>query len=202
MLLNCSAGEDSWTVRSNQSILKEINPEYSSKDWCWSSNTCTTWCKEPHHWKRPWCWDRLKVGGEGDNKRRDGGMESLTQWTWVWANSRIQWRTGKPGMLHSMGLQRVGHDLATEQQMETLIRCGLWAQGGMNRESKEDLKMVKYMLPYDTSCYTFVQTHRMYNNKLECHLWFWCLLYINIGEGSGTPLQYSCLENPMDGGAW
>ena len=23
-----------------------------------------------------------------------------------------------------------------------------------------------------------------------------------IGEGSGTPLQYSCLENPMDGGAW
>ena len=24
----------------------------------------------------------------------------------------------------------------------------------------------------------------------------------NIGEGNGTPLQYSCLENPMDGGAW
>ena len=23
-----------------------------------------------------------------------------------------------------------------------------------------------------------------------------------IGEGNGTPLQYSCLENPMDGGAW
>ena len=107
-------------------------------------------------------------------------MASLTQWTWVWANSRIQWRTGKPGTLHSMGLQRVGHDLATEQQMETLIRCGLWVQGGMNRESKEDLKMVKYMLPYDTSCYTFVQIHRMYNSKLECHLWFLCLLYINI----------------------
>ena len=27
-------------------------------------------------------------------------------------------------------------------------------------------------------------------------------LYNNIGEGNGTPLQYSCLENPMDGGAW
>ena len=25
---------------------------------------------------------------------------------------------------------------------------------------------------------------------------------LNIGEGNGTPLQYSCLENPMDGGAW
>ena len=36
---------------------------------------------------------------------------------------------------------------ATEQQMETLIRCGLWTQGGMNRKSKEALKMVKYMLP-------------------------------------------------------
>ena len=27
-------------------------------------------------------------------------------------------------------------------------------------------------------------------------------LYIDLGEGNGTPLQYSCLENPMDGGAW
>ena len=27
-------------------------------------------------------------------------------------------------------------------------------------------------------------------------------LYAYIGEGNGTPLQYSCLENPMDGGAW
>ena len=27
-------------------------------------------------------------------------------------------------------------------------------------------------------------------------------IYMHIGEGNGTPLQYSCLENPMDGGAW
>ena len=27
-------------------------------------------------------------------------------------------------------------------------------------------------------------------------------LVINLGEGNGTPLQYSCLENPRDGGAW
>ena len=25
---------------------------------------------------------------------------------------------------------------------------------------------------------------------------------VEVGEGNGTPLQYSCLENPMDGGAW
>ena len=46
----------------------------------------------------------------------DGWMTSLTQWTWVWANSGRQWRTGKPGMLQSMGSQRVGQNLATEQQ--------------------------------------------------------------------------------------
>ena len=30
----------------------------------------------------------------------------------------------------------------------------------------------------------------------------WMDLETVIGEGNGTPLQYSCLENPMDGGAW
>ena len=37
------------------------------------------------HWKRPWCWERLKAGGEGYDRGRDGWMASLTQWTWVWA---------------------------------------------------------------------------------------------------------------------
>ena len=57
-----------WTTRrSNQSILKEIGPEYSLKDWCWSwnSNTLATWFEELTHWKTPWCWERLKAGGEG-----------------------------------------------------------------------------------------------------------------------------------------
>ena len=45
----------------------------------------------------------------------DGWMASPTQWTWVWTNSRRQWRTGKPGVLQSMGLQRVRHDLVTER---------------------------------------------------------------------------------------
>ena len=55
------------------------------KDWCWSwnSNTLATWCKELTHWKRPWCWERLKAGGEGDNRGWDGWMASPTQWTWV-----------------------------------------------------------------------------------------------------------------------
>ena len=41
-------------------------------------------------------------------------MASLIQWTWVWASSGSWWWTGKPGVLQSMGSQRVGHDWATE----------------------------------------------------------------------------------------
>ena len=42
------------------------------------------------------------------------GWLSPTQWTWVWINSGSWWWTGKPGMLQSMGLQRVKHDWVTE----------------------------------------------------------------------------------------
>ena len=65
--------------------------------------------------KRLWCWEGLKTGGEEDDRGQDGWMASLTQWTWVWASSGRWWRTGKPGVLQSMGLQRVGHNWATEK---------------------------------------------------------------------------------------
>ena len=59
--------------------------------------------------------------GEGDKRGQDGWMTLLTQWTWVWASSRSWWWTGKPGVLQSMGLQRVRHDWANEeQQMQNL----------------------------------------------------------------------------------
>ena len=44
--------------------------------------------KELTHWERPWCWERLRAGGEGGNREQDGWMALLTQWIWVWANSR------------------------------------------------------------------------------------------------------------------
>ena len=102
--------------RSNQSILKEIilNIHWMDWSWSWNSNTLATWCKELTHLKRPWCWERLKGGGEGDDRGWDGYIASPTQWIWVWVNSR-SWRwTGRLGVLQSMGLQRVGHDWATE----------------------------------------------------------------------------------------
>ena len=106
-----------WTARgSNQSILKEISPEYSLNDWCWSwnSNTLASWCKEPTHWKRPWCWKKLKAEGEGDDRGWDGWMASPTWCTWVWASSRSWWWAGKHAVLQFMGLQKVGHNLVTE----------------------------------------------------------------------------------------
>ena len=57
---------------------------------------------------------KIEVGGEGNDRGWDAWMASLTQWTWVWASSGSWWWTGKPGLLQSMELQRVGHDWATE----------------------------------------------------------------------------------------
>ena len=100
-----------------QSILKEISLNIHWKDWCWSwhFNTLATWCEELTR-NRPWCWERLKAGREGDDTEWDGWMVLPIRSTWVWANSGRQWRTGKPGVLQSMGLQRVSHEWVTEQQ--------------------------------------------------------------------------------------
>ena len=86
-------------------VMHHISPKGNQplnileKDGCWSSNTLATWCKELTHWKRPWCWERLRAGGEAGDRGWDGWMASLTQWTWVWANSRRWWRTGNRGVL-------------------------------------------------------------------------------------------------------
>ena len=81
--------------RSNQSFLKEISPEYSLEGLLpkLKLQTLATWCEKLTHWKRPWCWERLKAGGEGDDRGWDGWMASPTQWTWVWVNSSSWWWT-------------------------------------------------------------------------------------------------------------
>ena len=86
------------------------------KDWCWSwnPNTLVTWCKELTHLKRPWCWERLKAGGEADNRGCHGWMASPPRWTWVWVYSGRWCWTERPGMLQFLGLQRVVHDWETE----------------------------------------------------------------------------------------
>ena len=101
--------------------IQPVNPK-GNQSWVFTGGTddeAETLMLWPHdaknsHWKRPWCCERLKTGGEGDDRGWDGWMASLTQWTWVWVDSGSWWWTGKPGVLQSMGLQRVGHDWAAE----------------------------------------------------------------------------------------
>jgi len=106
-----------WTARrSNQSIQKEISPEYSLEGLMLK-------LKLQSFGHLMWRTDSLKktlmLGKiEGRKKRGnrgwDGWMASPTQRTWVWASSGSWWWTGEPGVLQSMGSQRVGHDWATE----------------------------------------------------------------------------------------
>ena len=103
-----------WTARrSNLSILKEISPECSLeglmlklKLWYFG-----------HLMQRTDSFEKTLMLGKIEGGRRrgwDGWVASVTQWTWVWVNSRSWWWTGRPGMLQSMASQRVGYDWATE----------------------------------------------------------------------------------------
>ena len=108
MLLNCGIGEDSWESlglqgepTSPSERISVLSIHWKDWYWNWSSNTLATWCEELTHWKRPWCWERLKVGGEGDDRGWDSWMSSPTQLTWVWVNSRSWWWTRRPCKLQS-----------------------------------------------------------------------------------------------------
>ena len=116
MLLNCDAGEDSWESLGLQGDPARSVRGVHWKDscWSWNFNTFPFWCEEWAHLKRPWCWERLRAGGEGDDRGWDGWMASPTHCTCVWVDSRSWWWTGRPGVLWFMGLKRVGHDWATE----------------------------------------------------------------------------------------
>ena len=103
-----------WTARrSSQSIVKEVRPEYS-----WEGLMLKLKFQYfGHLMQRADSWEKtlmlVKIEGKGEKGSRgwEGWMAPLTLWTWVWANSRSWWWTGKPGMLQSMGSQRVRHDL-------------------------------------------------------------------------------------------
>ena len=109
-----------WTARrSDQSILKEIGPE------CSLERLMSKLKRQffGHLMQRADSLEKTlmlgkieegrRAGGEGDNRGWDGCMASLSQWTRVWVDSGSWWWTGRPGVLCSMGSQRVGHDWVT-----------------------------------------------------------------------------------------
>ena len=121
MLLNCGVGEDSWESLGLQGdptspFWRRSILNIHWKNWCWSWNisTLATWCEELTHCQRLWYWERLKAGGGGDDRGWDGWMASPTRPTWVLTSSSSWWWTGKPGVLQSMGSQRVGHNWVTK----------------------------------------------------------------------------------------
>ena len=92
-----------------QSILKEISPGYSLEGLMLKLKLqyLATWCKELTHWKRPWCWERLRAGGEGDDRGWDGWMVSLTRRTWVWVSFRSWWcREARCAVVHGVAKSR------------------------------------------------------------------------------------------------
>ena len=102
-----------WTSRrSSQSILKEISLEYSFKGLIlklklqyivhlmWRTDSL----------EKTLIMGNIEGGRRGDDRRWDVWVASLTQWMWVWVNSRSWQWTGRPGVLQSMGSHRVGHD--------------------------------------------------------------------------------------------
>ena len=87
-------------------------------------------------------------------------MTSPSQWTWFWETSRRWWRTRKPGMLQSMGLQRVGHDWVTEQH--NLAFPNLW---GMASETLRGKKKKQTWSPY---------IHSFIHSLIQSLAMHWC----------------------------
>ena len=110
-----------WIARRlHSSILKGISPEYSLEGLMLKLKLQYF----DHLMQRTDSFKKTVMLGKIEGRRRrerdfmqrgwDGWMASLTQWAWVWASSGRWWRTGRPAMLHSMGLPRVRHNWSTE----------------------------------------------------------------------------------------
>ena len=112
------------TLESPLDYYKEIQPVHPKGGQSWvffgrtdvEAETPILWSPDAKIWLigKDWCWEILKTGGDGHDSGWDGWMASPTQWTWVWVNSGGWWWTGRPGVLQSMGLQRVRHNWAIE----------------------------------------------------------------------------------------
>ena len=114
ILLKCNVGEEFWKSlglqkdQTSQSYRKsDLNICW--KDWCW--RTPILWTPDTENWLIG------KDPNSGKNwRQKEKGMteDEIVVWTWVWVGSGSWWWTGKPGVLKSFRLQRVGHDWATE----------------------------------------------------------------------------------------
>ena len=151
MLLNCGMEK----MLESPLDCKEIQPIHPKGDRSWvfiertdiEAETPIIW---PLYTKNWLIWKDPHTGNEdgrkGDDKGWDGWMASPTHWTWVWVNSRSWWWTGRPGMLQSMGLQKVGHNWATELNWNMCRECTLRSIRQWWKKKLKETQMEKYSM--------------------------------------------------------
>ena len=154
-----------WTARrSNQSILKEISPEYSLEGLTLKLKLqyFGQLMQKLTYWKRLWCSERLKAGGEGDDRGWDGWMAPLTQWTWVWADS--------------------GRD---SDGQGSLACCSKWGR------KKSD--MTEWLNNKQQQCkYLLVMQEKIYA-EFSWYIWPWCQLRLSSTKRDRKKYKLSAL---------
>ena len=126
-----------WTVVLEKTLespldCKEIQPVHPKGNQSWifigrtdaEAETPILWPPDVKNWL---IWKDPDAGKDWRREEKgmigwDGWMASPTQWTWVWVNFGSWWRTGRPGVLQSMGSQRVGHDWEIELNWQLISK--------------------------------------------------------------------------------
>ena len=171
-----------WTARkSNQSILKEISPEYSLEELMLKQKLqyLGHLMRRTDSLKKP-----LSLGKIEDRRRRGWQrmrwLEGITDsMEWVWANSRSWWWTGKPGVLQSVGLQRVGHNWVTELNW-WLLPSGSWQSSSKDKKlQKQRGKCEEQMVIKHLSKYRSCTPSSPIPVRLNTYTWSLCISQLN-----------------------
>ena len=151
-----------WTVVLEKTLespldFKEIQPvsPKGNQSWMFIGRTDAeaetpklwAWCKELTHWKKPWCWERLKAGGEGDNKRWDGWMASPTWWTWVWASRELV-MDGEAWRAAVHGITKIWTQLSDWTELKTLSENRIWFLQTVPIHSNEEFLLTRLKSPW------------------------------------------------------
>ena len=113
-----------WTVVLEKTLespldskeIQPVNPK-TNQSWTFIGRTDAEaeapilWPPDVKNWL---IWKDPDAGKDWRQEKKSTTEDEMVGWTWIWVNSGSWWWTGKPGVLQSVGLQRVGHNWATE----------------------------------------------------------------------------------------